>query len=226
MSLVDSAWPCVEADRIVILPLGSTEQHGPHLPLDTDTVIATYVAARVQEALGAGAVVAPAIPYGSSGEHQAFAGTISIGTEALEHLLVEWVRSVSTWSQRLLIVNGHGGNIDAVEGAERRLVSEGRTVMVCHCAAPGMDAHAGSAETSIMLAIDPGRVRMHDAVTGNTAPLAQLLPRLRTEGVRAVAPSGVLGDPTSASSDLGHRLLEEMIGSILERVAHGWAPSG
>ncbi len=226
MSLVNSAWPRVEADRIVILPLGSTEQHGPHLPLDTDTVIATYVAAHVQEALGVGAVVAPAIPYGSSGEHQAFAGTISIGTEALEHLLVEWVRSVSTWSQRLLIVNGHGGNINAVKGAERRLVSEGRTVMVCHCAAPGMDAHAGIAETSMMLAIDPDRVRMDDAVVGNTSRLAQLLPRLRTEGVRAVAPSGVLGDPTSASSDLGHRLLEEMIGSILDRVAHGWAPSG
>lgn len=226
MSLVNSAWPRVEADRIVILPLGSTEQHGPHLPLDTDTVIATYVAAHVQEALGVGAVVAPAIPYGSSGEHQAFAGTISIGTEALEHLLVEWVRSVSTWSQRLLIVNGHGGNINAVKGAERRLVSEGRTVMVCHCAAPGMDAHAGIAETSMMLAIDPDRVRMDDAVVGNTSRLAQLLPRLRTEGVRAVAPSGVLGDPTSASSDLGHRLLEEMIGSILDRVARGWAPSG
>lgn len=226
MSLVDSAWPRVEADRIVILPLGSTEQHGPHLPLDTDTVIATYVAARVQEALGAGAVVAPAIPYGSSGEHQAFAGTISIGTEALEHLLVEWVRSASTWSQRLVIVNGHGGNVDAVERAERLLVAEGRRVLACHCSAPGMDAHAGMAETSMMLAIDPDRVCMDDAVTGNPAPLAQLLPRLRAEGVRAVAPSGILGDPTSASSDLGHRLLEEMTGSIVDRVAHWPASDG
>ena len=78
----------------------------------------------------------------------------------------------------------------------------------------------------MMLAIDPDRVCMDDAVTGNPAPLAQLVPRLRAEGVRAVAPSGVLGDPTSASSDLGHRLLEEMTGSIIDRVVHWPASDG
>lgn len=218
MSLTDRPWPAVVAGGVVILPVGSTEQHGPHLPLDTDTVIATHVANRVQRALGADAVVAPAVPYGSSGEHQDFPGTISIGTHALVRLVVEWARSAGLWSSRMIVVNGHGGNLEALNRAEQILVHEGRDVVVCHCCAPGMDAHAGIAETSMMLAIDPDRVRMDDAVVGNTSRLAQLLPRLRSEGVRAVAPTGVLGDPRSASPDLGHRLLDEMTRSILDLV--------
>jgi creatinine amidohydrolase/Fe(II)-dependent formamide hydrolase-like protein len=82
------------ASSAVLVPVGSTEQHGPHLPLDTDTRIATAVARAVAVRLGAASapggeryLVAPAIAYGDSGEHQSFAGTISIGTEALTMLL-------------------------------------------------------------------------------------------------------------------------------------------
>lgn len=218
MNLVDRSWPGVLVGGTVILPLGSTEQHGPHLPLDTDTVIASYIASRVQQSLGAGAVVAPALPYGASGEHQDFAGTVSIGTDALEHLLVEWARSAFTWSSRLIIINGHGGNADAVSRAERTMAAEGRDVVVCHCSVPGMDPHAGIAETSMMLAIDPDRVMLDAAVPGNTAPLTELLPRMRAAGVRAVEASGVLGDPTGADPDLGHRFLDQMVRSIVEVV--------
>ena len=80
--LVDRPWPDV-GRPIVLVPVGSTEQHGPHLPLDTDTTVAAVVAAELAARLtadGIDAVVAPAIAYGASGEHQGFAGTVSIGT--------------------------------------------------------------------------------------------------------------------------------------------------
>ena len=108
----------------MIIPVGSTEQHGPHLPLDTDTRIATAVARHVAARLAGGSgdsqlqwVVAPAIAYGASGEHQSFPGTISIGTDALSSLLLEYGRSATCWAQRLVFVNGHGGNIDGAAPA-------------------------------------------------------------------------------------------------------------
>ncbi|MGH3597717.1 MAG: mycofactocin biosynthesis peptidyl-dipeptidase MftE, partial [Mycobacterium sp.] len=151
----------------VMIPLGSTEQHGPHLPLDTDTRIAAAVArgatARLADAPGSGDrrlhwLVAPAIGYGDSGEHQSFPGTISIGTEALSKLLVEYGRSASCWAQRLLFVNGHGGNVTALTRAVGQLRSEGRDVGWCACVASGADAHAGHTETSVLLHISPADV--------------------------------------------------------------------
>src|SRR6201994_2355402 len=90
----------------ILIPLGSTEQHGPHLPLDTDTRIAAAVARGAGVRLGAHWLVAPAIAYGASGEHQSFAGTISIGTEALATMLVEYGRAAARWAAGLRL--GHG----------------------------------------------------------------------------------------------------------------------
>ena len=106
----------------IMVPLGSTEQHGPHLPLDTDTRIATAVARGARAGLEEAWLVAPAIAYGASGEHQDFAGTISIGAEALTMLLVEYGRSAACWAQRLVFVNGHGGNnLDGTPASIRAL---------------------------------------------------------------------------------------------------------
>ncbi|EUA28531.1 creatinine amidohydrolase family protein [Mycobacterium intracellulare] len=127
----------------VMIPLGSTEQHGPHLPLDTDTRIATAVARRARARLGDGWLVAPAIAYGASGEHQSFAGTISLGTEALTLLLVEYGRSAGTWARRLVFVNGHGGNVAALGAAVARLRAEGRDAGWCPCVAPAVTPTPG-----------------------------------------------------------------------------------
>lgn len=162
-----------------MIPLGSTEQHGPHLPLDTDTRIATAVARRARARLGDGWLVAPAIAYGASGEHQSFAGTISLGTEALTLLLVEYGRSAGTWARRLVFVNGHGGNVAALGAAVARLRAEGRDAGWCPCVAPGGDAHAGHTETSVLLHISPADVRTDRWRAGNTAPLPELLGSMR-----------------------------------------------
>jgi mycofactocin precursor peptide peptidase len=207
----------------LLVPLGSTEQHGPHLPLDTDTRIATAVARSAGARLAHDWLVAPAIAYGASGEHQDFAGTISIGTEALTLLLVEYGRSAACWANRLVFVNGHGGNTDALTRAVSRLRAEGRDVGWCSCTALGGDAHAGHTETSVLLHISPDDVLTDRWLAGNGAPLRELLPSMRRGGVAAVSRVGVLGDPTTATAVEGERIFEEMVDGCVSRVAR-WSP--
>jgi creatinine amidohydrolase len=165
--------------------------------------------------------VAPAIPYGASGEHQGFPGTASIGHEALRSLLVELVRSLSGWAGRVVIVNGHGGNVATLAATITRMRDEHHDVAWTACATEDMDAHAGHAETSLMLHLAPHLVRMEHAETGNLAPLSDLMPLLTTKGVAAVSPSGVLGDPTTATAGEGRRLLARMADDVARRVGRG-----
>lgn len=195
------------------MPLGATEQHGPHLPLSTDTDVATALAARLA-ARRDDVDVAPPVPYGASGEHAGFPGTLSIGQAALELLLVELVRSATaTWS-RVLLLSAHGGNAEPVRRAVTQLRAESRDVRAWSPSLPG-DAHAGRVETSLQLALSPARVRLGDAAAGATAPVAELLPALRAGGVAAVSSNGVLGDPAGADAALGGQLLERAVEDLL-----------
>ncbi|WP_305092397.1 mycofactocin biosynthesis peptidyl-dipeptidase MftE [Prescottella sp. R16] len=207
MSLARIPWPDVARDELTVaVPVGSFEQHGPHLPLDTDTRIASAVV----QALGE-VEVAPPIEYGASGEHEGFAGTISIGSAALELLLVEYGRSVCRWARRVVFVNGHGGNGPSLAKAVDLLRYEGRDVTWWPCAVPGADAHAGRTETSLLLHLHPDAVVPDRAEVGNTEPIADLMPRLRAGGMIAATTNGILGDPTGASAEEGQRLFDGLV---------------
>lgn len=211
----------------LVVPVGSTEQHGPHLPLDTDTRIATAVAEALAVRLGAGNecswLVAPTIGYGASGEHEGFPGTVSIGTPVLAELLVEFARSACRWASRIVFVNGHGGNVEALRRAAGLLRFEGRDVGWCSCSASNADAHAGHTETSVLLHISPGAVREDERVPGNRAPLSELMPEMLRGGVAAVSSLGVLGDPTTATAEEGGKIFAEMVDGCQGRIIR-WAP--
>lgn len=203
-ALDEVASPAVFAN-VLVVPLGATEQHGPHLPLGTDTTIALALATGLASARR-DVAIAPPLPYGSSSEHAGFAGTLSIGRQALELVVLELARS---WRGRTLFVCGHDGNAEPLAAVMREL-PDARAWSPSF----GGDTHAGRVETSLMLALAPDRVGPERPV-GNTEPLAALMPELRAGGVRAVAPNGVLGDATGASADEGRELLDRAIADLI-----------
>jgi creatinine amidohydrolase len=132
-------------------------------------------------------------------------------------MVVELGRSASGTFGRVVLVSAHGGNAAALNRAVRRLRLEGRSVLAWSPSWRG-DAHAGRVETSVMLALHPERVALGRATAGNAAPIETLWRRLESHGVRAVAPNGVLGDPSGASADEGDRLLEEAAADLVTTV--------
>ena len=214
------AGACSASGVILAIPVGATEQHGPHLPLSTDTDIAVALCGELARRRP-DVLIAPALPYGSSGEHAGFPGTLSIGQRALELVVVELCRSATDTFDRLLIVSGHGGNLEPLRRAERLLRSESRDVRV-HMPSWAGDPHAGRAETALQLALDPRRVRLARAERGDTRPLREILPLLRAGGVRAVSANGVLGDPTGADADAGRLLLDTLTDDLMDKTRHWW----
>ena len=206
----------------LLVPVGSCEQHGPHLPIGTDTLIATAIATDVA-ARAPRRLVAPALSITASGEHQGFPGTLSIGTEMMTALLVELVRSAA-WADRVVLVNGHGGNVDAMRRASQVFEREQRQVLVwwpdlaAATGDPGWvrdDLHAGRVETSLLLALHPELVRRERAVAG---PGSVTMADLVRHGVRAVSPTGVLGDPAGASADEGRRLFAALADQLADEL--------
>ncbi|MDO8391662.1 MAG: mycofactocin biosynthesis peptidyl-dipeptidase MftE [Actinomycetota bacterium] len=207
---------------LLVVPVGSCEQHGPHLPLDTDTRIAKALAEHLASKFDDGEVlVTPALSISASGEHQGFPGTLSLGTEVFQQVLIELVRSAD-WSAGVVLVNGHGGNRDAMRAAVRVLTTEQRRVLAWFPKVEGGDAHAGDTETSMMLALSPELVRMDQAEAGNTAPLSELLDAMAGNGVRAVSSNGVLGDPTQANAAHGRAVLTRLGIDLMAAVDEWW----
>ena len=225
-SLGDAVWPDLwHAARrpLLAIPVGSFEQHGPHLPLDTDTRIATALAHGLAASFDTGDIaIGPPLTITASGEHAGFPGTLSIGTRVMEQTVIELCRSAD-WAAGVVLVNGHGGNAMPVQRAVRQLRTEGRRVLSWWPRVDGGDAHAGATETSLMLAIAPEVVRMADAAAGRSEPLRELADDLRAKGVRALSPNGVLGDPTTASATHGRVMLTRLTIDLVAAVDEWWA---
>jgi creatinine amidohydrolase len=225
------------ADRVragavgVIVPLGATEQHGPHLPLDVDSTIAHAVATAVAERLrvaGHECLVAPVLPFGDSAHHDSFAGSVSVRRDVVVDVVHDvcesFLRTPFAW---VALITGHAGNCWAMRDVASRNV-DGRIVSVddwpairaaIHEVARtdlGLDpeyvgTHAGHFETSIMLHLRPESVDMSAAEAGVIGDPSVLGSRLRDEGMRTVSPNGVIGDPTQASEEAGKRYLAALV---------------
>ncbi len=225
---------------IAILPTGSTEPHGPHLPLDTDVLVATARARRAAELLeeaGVPALVLPALPYGVTRLAQDFAGGITLRPGSLWALVEDLVLSLQQDGIRqLLVANGHHEHEQtrvlrnlAVDLVER---GPGR----CQVLFPDpladeaeefpreVDCHGGRGETSLMLHVAPEAVRRE--VLAGLGPVELSLPAPEPGKNRALAelgaPAAYAGDPASASAEEGRALLEELAGRLVSACRAAW----
>jgi creatinine amidohydrolase/Fe(II)-dependent formamide hydrolase-like protein len=228
--LADRTWPEVDAAiaggvRTAVLPLGSTEQHGPHLPLDTDTRIGDALAARLCVAVG-DAVACPTLPLGCAGEHLGFPGTLHVEPETLVAVVRDTIRALARHGiTRVFLFSAHGGNVEtlramlpALEAAcaavrvsafaalERLTAALHATAAADGVAAAHAGHHGGDVETSILLALDPARVRT-DVLEAGLLAATDDAQALFHPDLRANAPNGVVGDPRSADATRGLRYL-------------------
>jgi creatinine amidohydrolase len=208
--------------KVLVLPLGSFEQHGPHLPLDTDTIIIDSVVAQAlrDSQIKAGSfIVAPTIAISASDEHVGFPGTLSTGSAALADSVVAICRSAS-WAQGICIVNGHGGNSDALARIGSALTYEKIRHSIWSLPSyEGADMHAGHTETSVMLHIDPAKVQIDRIEPGTIGDASSLVAQMRTSGVVGVSTNGVFGDPTTATSEHGVAVMKLYSSSLAAQLA-------
>jgi creatinine amidohydrolase len=218
-------WPRVEGAWLAIVPLGATEQHGPHLPFATDTLVAEALAVRLAARVD-GAVALPALPLGISPEHMAFPGTLAVTPATLTAILTDVLQSLRAHGvARAFVFSAHGGNVTALRDAlpalraaapdldvgamtdldelTARLHAEAATFGISPESA---GHHAGELETSIMLHLHPELV-VTDAMAPGCITPTRDAQALFYPDVRRNAPDGVVGDPRGATALRGARYL-------------------
>ncbi len=234
-------WP--EADEhlkqvdIALLPVGSIEQHGPHLPVDTDAFDADYLARQVARACSTPRpLVLPLIPYGVSYEHDDFPGTVSIRNDTLSQIVYDIGLSVARGGiKKLVIINGHGGNTPALNYAAQMITSKARIfvgvdsgdtsdVDIYKFISTPNDVHAGEIETSTSLVNRPHLVKMDKAPSSVPQFSSRYLNFTSRHGVswyahtQNLSPDGVLGDATRASIEKGRKIWKIMIAHLVALV--------
>jgi creatinine amidohydrolase/Fe(II)-dependent formamide hydrolase-like protein len=226
-----------ETMDIALLPVGSIEQHGPHLPMDTDAFDADYLARRVAQACSnPKPLVLPVISYGVSYEHDEFKGTISITNNTLSNLVYDiGMSAVRSGINKLVIINGHGGNSPALNYAAQRI---NRDAKIFVCVDTGEtsdwdiskmidtpnDVHAGEIETSTALAVRPHLVKMDLAPRTVPQFSSRYLNFTSRRGVswyaytQSVSTDGVMGDATKATAEKGRKIWKVMIAHLVALV--------
>ncbi|MDE1766401.1 MAG: creatininase family protein [Thaumarchaeota archaeon] len=211
----------ISKNPVAIVPVGSIEQHGPHLPVSTDSDIISYIADKVSEKTNF--LLLPTIQCGVSFEHHPFFN-LSVGSNTLQKYLVEMC--LSLWKNKIkvvLILNGHHGNQKALKGIPSRVAKNtGQRVFVYsywHFMKRRFD-HAGFVETSIMRAISK-HAEMSKAEKGlveeeYTKKELAKMSRIANKSFVSVTKNGVWGDPRGATAKEGRKILSEVISSIVK----------
>jgi len=222
---------------VALLPVGSFEQHGSHLPLDTDAFDAEYLAQQVAATCSdPKPLVLPLIPYGVSYHHEDFIGTMSISNETFSRLVYEIGMSAArNGITKIVIINGHGGNVPALKFAAQ-MINRDAHIFVCVDTGETSDAdladlietpndvHAGEVETSIALVIRPHLVNMDKAKKCVPKFSSRYLNFSTKRSVEwyartsKISRNGVLGDPTKASTDKGEKMWAIMVKNLVELV--------
>ncbi|MBI4883181.1 MAG: creatininase family protein [Actinobacteria bacterium] len=226
------------SDTILVQPLGAIEQHGPHLPLSTDSVIASAVAEAAVAQVGDELDVwlLPTLEYTKSNEHAWSPGTVWLSATTLLAVLDDLGRCLATTrARRLVFLNGHGGNSALLNVANRELrLAHGLMTFLTHPGVPpdqggtspaaelGMGVHGGTEETSLMLHIAPHLVQMHKAARRVPEAIADNQ-YVRFGGTVSFGwmsndffPDGYIGDPTAATAELGKQLFDGAVRGFCE----------
>ncbi len=249
MDLSETTWTdAADAETgLALVPVGSTEQHGPHAPLGTDTYTAEAVAAagadRHERETGERPVVAPAIPVGVAEEHRAFAGTLWVSPDTFRAYVRETAASLASHGfDRVVLVNGHGGNVDALREVAARLTRDGDAHAVPftwfeHVEGTGDGevppmGHGGGRETALLRATRPDLVRedrVEAAREGASDRWGEWVAGVNlAHDTDEFSENGVVGDPTEGDAETGERLLStaaaalaEVCAAVDERAADG-----
>jgi creatinine amidohydrolase len=234
--------------RSVILALGSTEQHGPHAPLGTDTIIVEELGRRLAERIDA--LLAPVVPLGYCPQHTPWPGSISIRNETLAQLLLEMADNLAGQGfDRFVFISGHGGNRTALDLAAGNLKRARPGVQVVHAHLLAVqtgrtlrervqarwpqplsriwEAHGGEQETALVMAVDPALVDLAAAAPEPEVDAYLAANRdpevFRVDyGLADVAPAGNWGDPRGASPAQGEIIYEELVAQLAAKIMSRW----
>ena len=205
--------------QIAIIPVGSIEQHGPHLPISTDSDIVTEVSLQLSDKING--ILLPTINYGISDEHFPFFN-LSIKKSTLSRILEDICESlIKNGISRILIINGHYGNLDSLKSFERKQKNNRKIKVFSYWKYMDREFdHAGNVETSIMLAISK-KVNMRKAkkgfqTDGMSKKEISKINKLAQKSFPKVTGNGVWGDPTKSSATLGRKIIKEVVNNLVK----------
>ena len=205
--------------QFAIIPVGSIEQHGPHLPISTDSDIVTEISLRFSKKIDG--ILLPTINYGISDEHFPFFN-LSVKKSTLSKMLDDICGSlIKNGISRILIINGHYGNLDSLKDFERKKKKSRKIKVLSYWKYMDREFdHAGNVETSIMLAISKN-VKMNNAkkgfqTDGMSKQEISKINKLAQKSFPKVTGNGVWGDPTKSSAKLGRKIINEVVNNLVK----------